>query len=449
MPEDNRTEQNKSAESSAAAAAKTGKAVANIAKGAASGGTVGAALGAAKSSKKLIIPIVALLLIPVLIVVMMPSVIFGKLFSDGSDKKNGIADEAAFTSNMVELNDTISHVLSEGLNETLSEIEQDFASSGCDDYEIDNPYGSDVRFNANYFISLYCAGKDKDIESISCADLEAIVQANKEKLYSFTYEDEVRYADGGIDEETGEPIVIEYTVRCYKIKYNGEIHFANEVFHLNDEQKKLASNYAQNLSVLLHDGCYQVLSATEFSSLGYSYDGVAFTDGKVQVVYYNQGDPRWGDLPYGTDNIRGYACGPTAMAMVVSSLTSYTIDPANMSQWSYEHGHWCSGNGSYETLITGACKEWGLNVELCQRDEPDRIKSALRQGKLIVAIMGPGHFTKGGHFIVLRGITNDGKILVADPASYTRSLEEWDLEIITDECSQYSLLSAPFWIIGH
>ena len=66
-----------------------------------------------------------------------------------------------------------------------------------------------------------------------------------------------------------------------------------------------------------------------------------------------------------------------------------------------------------------------------------------------MAIMGPGHFTKGGHFIVLRGITNDGKILVADPASYTRSQEEWDLEIITDECSQYSLLSAPFWIIGH
>ena len=192
-----------------------------------------------------------------------------------------------------------------------------------------------------------------------------------------------------------------------------------------------------------------MLSTTEFSGLGYSYEGVVFTDGQTQVVYYNQGDPRWADLPYGTDNIAGYACGPTAMSIVVSSLTSFTIDPANMSQWAYEHGHWCSGNGSYQTIITGACSEWGLKVEQCQRDETDRIKEALRQGKLIVAVMGPGHFTKGGHFIVLRGITPEGKILVADPASYTRSGQEWDLEIITDEASRYSLLSAPFWICGH
>ena len=39
--------------------------------------------------------------------------------------------------------------------------------------------------------------------------------------------------------------------------------------------------------------------------------------------------------------------------------------------------------------------------------------------------MAKGHFTSNGHFIVLRGITEDGKVLVADPASYKRSGQEW------------------------
>lgn len=56
-------EENKSQQESAAgtirAAAKTGKTISSIAKGAATGGMHGAALGAAKSSKKWIIGIVA------------------------------------------------------------------------------------------------------------------------------------------------------------------------------------------------------------------------------------------------------------------------------------------------------------------------------------------------------------------------------------------------------
>ena len=64
-----------------------------------------------------------------------------------------------------------------------------------------------------------------------------------------------------------------------------------------------------------------------------------------------------------------------------------------------------------------------------------------------MAIMAEGHFTKGGHFIVLRGM-QDGKILVADPASYQRSGQSWDLSIILDEASRRAGAGGPFWIIG-
>lgn len=182
--------------------------------------------------------------------------------------------------------------------------------------------------------------------------------------------------------------------------------------------------------------------------MGLSYDGVVFTDGETQVVYYNQLDERWKDLPYGTDNIGGYACGPTSMSIVVSSLTSETIDPPHMAQWAYENGYWCSKYGSYHSLIPGAAASWGLPCQGCTASEPQRIVDALANGKLVVAIMTKGHFTKSGHFIVLRGVTSEGKILVADPASYDRSNKAWDMSIILNEASRSAGSGGPFWIIG-
>ena len=448
MSEEQRTQQTNTAESTVHAAAKTGKAVANIAKGAATGGVHGAALATANNSKKWIIALVALAMLPVLIIAMLPSIIFGSFSGDGTNSTNAITDDTVLAQNMMDLNTGISTVLSEGLVDVLSRIDTDFAASGCDSMEVNNPYGSDVVFNANYFISMYCASKDQDISSISLADMESILRANEDELYSFTYSDETRYVDGEIDPQTNQPEQVAVSVRIYEVQYNGEAHFQDHVFALSDDQKLLASNYAQNLSILLGDGMYQVLSMTEFSAMGASYEGVVFTDGVTQVTYYNQLDSRWANSPYGTDNIGGYACGPTAMAIVVSSLTSETVDPPHMAQWAYENGYWCSRSGSYHTVIPGASEEWGLDVEGCTAAEPQRIVDALADGKLVVALMTKGHFTSSGHFIVLRGVTSDGQIMVADPSSYSRSEKTWDLSIILNEASKNAGAGGPFWIIG-
>lgn len=458
MSEENRREQGNSAESSVKAAAKTGKAVANIAKGAATGGIHGAALETAKASKKWIVVLVAVLMLPVMIVAMLPSIIFGSLFGDGTDTPNGISDSTVMTDNMVNLNTGISTILSEGLVDVLARIDADYAVSGCDGMEVNNPYGSDVVFNANYFIALYCASKDTDVSTISQSDMEQILRTHKDKLYSFSYTDEVRQVvveveapaepAAGTEEVEAEPEVIEQTIRVYSISYNGEAYFSDHVFSLTDDQKNLAANYAQNLSVLLSDGVYQVLSATEFSAMGISYEGVVFSDGSTQVVYYNQLDDRWRYEAYGTDDIGGYACGPTAMSIVVSSLTSETVDPPHMAQWAYENGYWCSKSGSYHSLIPGAAEEWDLPVEGCTASEPQRIVDALADGKLVVALMSKGHFTSSGHFIVLRGVTSDEKILVADPSSYSRSEKAWDFSIILNEASKSAGAGGPFWIIG-
>lgn len=286
----------------------------------------------------------------------------------------------------------------------------------------------------------YCAAKELDFDSISLTDMEQILRAGLTHLYSFSRTMEVRTVPA---EEDGEEDTAE-TWYIYTIRYNGEAYFADTIFALTDEQKGLAENYAENLSLFLGDGLFQYAPSTNtIAALG----DVRFTDGETEVIYFNQLDERYANQPYGTDHIGGYGCGPTSMAIVVSSLTSETVDPVQMARWAYEHGYWCSKSGSYHTLIPGAAQAWGLSVEGCTASEPQRILDALADGKLVVALMTKGHFTKSGHFIVLRGV-QDEKILVADPASYRRSQKAWELSIILNEASRRAGAGGPFWIIG-
>ena len=428
-------------------AVKTGKAIASAAKGAAVGGPYGAAAGlalaAGQHGKKLLVAVAVLLLLPVLFVLMLPGLIFGGLTSSGAPGQPVLNDGDAITAHMDSIAAAIDEILAEGVADAKERAAKDFATTGGDNYEIVEPFN--VTSHTNSFISQYCAAKEQSWAEISLEDLKQLLRTGKSSLYSFTRTSEIRTVEAD-DPDT--PDVVETkqeTWYIYTLVYNGEDYFAGQVFHLTDDQKELAGNYAQNLSLFLSDGSIQhtEYSGGTITSLG----DVRFTDGATEVVYFNQLDQRYANKPYGTDNIGGYGCGPTSMAIVVSSLTDEIVDPTSMAKWAYEHGGWCKGQGSYHSLIPNAAKAWGLNVEGCRASEPQRIIDALSSGKLVVAIMSPGHFTTGGHFIVLRGV-KDGKILVADPASTSRSQKEWDLSIILSEASKRPGAGGPFWIIG-
>lgn len=463
MAQQERSGLNEAAEISAHAAdavrgaVKTGKAVSGAAKGAAAAGPYGAVAAALWTHRKAVVAIIAgLLAIPVLFIMLLPSLIFGGLTQAGSEGNPDspiLNDNAAIVENINQISQAISDLLEEGQEDVRARIDADFAASGADQKEIINPYENSPAYNANRFIAMYCAAKNQDYVSISLKDMEALIRKAKNSLYTVTSTEETRattVTDTVIDEKTGQVTETEREVsevwKIYTIIYNGETYFEDKIFALSDEQKELAENYAQNLSVFLGDGMMQGLLPAESADL-VSLGDIRFSDGSTQVVYYNQLDKRYASKPYGTDDIGTYGCGPTCMAMVVSSLTNETVNPVEMARWAYENGYWCSRNGSYHSLIPGAAKAWGLPVQGCGKTEGQRIVDALSQGKLVVAIMLKGHFTSSGHFIVLRGVEN-GKILVADPASYTRSQQTWDLSIILNETSSRAGAGGPFWIIG-
>lgn len=433
-------------------AIKTGKAVSAVAKGAAIGGPYGAAVGAVLAGRrhigKIIAVIAIVVMLPVLFVLMLPGLLFGGLTGSGASGTEGfpvLNNEQAVIENANNITFSINQLLNEGLDDVLARIDADFAASDGEEMEIHNPYATAPVYNANLFISQYCAARSLDFRTISLSDMEAVLRRNKSYFYSFTRKEELRDREE-TDPDTNEKSTVTEKWMIYTISYNGEAHFADNVFQLTDEQKELAADYAANLSLFLGDGMLQNLTAWNGNSIP-SLGDIRFEDGGTPVVYFNQMDERYADKPYGTDHIGSYGCGPSAMAIVVSSLAGETVDPVEMADWAYKNGYWCKGSGSYHALIPGAAKAWGLPVSGCSASEPQRIIDALSEGKLVVAIMAKGHFTSSGHFIVLRGV-QDGKVMVADPGSYKRSNQLWDLSIILNEASRRAAAGGPFWIIG-
>lgn len=179
-------------------------------------------------------------------------------------------------------------------------------------------------------------------------------------------------------------------------------------------------------------------------------DGVEYlTGGNLTLCYFNQGDEQWAEKPFGRDPIGRYGCGPTALAMLVSGMTGNLITPEQMAAWAASEGYAALHSGSYLSIVPGTAKRYGLNcVSIPVADATaDTLYEALSTGGVLVALMGPGHFTSGGHFILLHGTTLSGEILVADPNSRENSLAVWDPEIILSEFSGSRSDGSPLWLI--
>ena len=214
---------------------------------------------------------------------------------------------------------------------------------------------------------------------------------------------------------------------------------------LTAPEEVLADPQLAGEPAILSEGPISDPSLTELKEI----DGKeVLTGGIIPVVYYNQGDAAWADQPYGDDDIGHYGCGPVTMSMAVSSMGGWDSDPVQMAQWAVEHGYWAKGGGSYLSIVEGTAAAYGLTASSLEEHTPQAVREALLSGNLLVALMGPGHFTQGGHFILLRGVTLSGTILVADPNSEERSLMEWEPQLILDELSASTANGAPLWVLS-
>lgn len=167
-----------------------------------------------------------------------------------------------------------------------------------------------------------------------------------------------------------------------------------------------------------------------------------------EIVYFSQEDERWANEYYGNnDDMSTYGCGPSVLAMLVSSFTENRVTPIEMAKWAYDNGYYSSGSGSLHSIIPEGSKSFGLKVTNLGKSNKYEIQDCLDQGKVVVGLMGKGYFTEGGHFIILRGVSNQGQILIADSKNKENNEKGFNIELILNESKKNATFGGPFWAI--
>lgn len=178
-------------------------------------------------------------------------------------------------------------------------------------------------------------------------------------------------------------------------------------------------------------------SSSDYCAQGSTAAGQAtrYIDG---FTLYSQGDPDWASHPYGSSTIKDSGCGPSSVAMVVSTLTGQKVTPVDVADWGTQNGMYLKGDGSSWELFTKGPQNWGLKS---QKIDASQIAKTLQDGGLIIASgTGSVPFSTNGHIIVLRAINEQGELLIGNPGNKASNDRSWPMEHVTSQ-------ARGFWAI--
>lgn len=234
--------------------------------------------------------------------------------------------------------------------------------------------------------------------------------------------EENAYLSGAFPEGSPEALVKEYA-NSHNIAYSEYPEEIVNMFARNEETKEFVLSYPKE-----HNKKHGV-NMREYKNC-------------ETVPLFMQWDKRWGYIEY-SGNVAGLTgCGPVCLSMVAYYLTKDPdMSPDNVIKFAAENGYASNGNGSKWTLISEGGEKLGFEVTELPLDKT-RIVNNLQAGNPIICVMGAGHFTTTGHFIVLTGY-EDGKFSVNDPNSYKNSERTWTYEEIKDEIKNIWAIRNP------
>lgn len=171
-----------------------------------------------------------------------------------------------------------------------------------------------------------------------------------------------------------------------------------------------------------------------------------------QPVDYKQYDSRWALTDYSTKgektNIKESGCGPTCAAMCIATITGKTFTPEDACAWSLAHGYKACKQGTEYAYFVPQFVEHGIDcymlswVNTYGKPNHENHKKAfdlLKNGAYLIALMGKGVWTSGGHFVLVWW--EDGKVRINDPASTKTHRLNGDPTTFKREVRHY-------WVVG-
>ena len=147
----------------------------------------------------------------------------------------------------------------------------------------------------------------------------------------------------------------------------------------------------------------------------------------VQPKDFKQYDSKWGRKNYTScgnksQTMSNSGCGPTAAANVVATLKDGSVTPWTLAQIAMEKGYRTKSNGTSWSFFKYIAGKYGFS-KFIQTSNIATLKACLDAGGYVVCSMGPGYWTKGGHFITAWKYEG-GYIYCNDPASSSRKKQK-------------------------
>lgn len=152
---------------------------------------------------------------------------------------------------------------------------------------------------------------------------------------------------------------------------------------------------------------------------------------RTKPIHYLQYDTRWGYITFSShgdskQTIATSGCGAASFAMVLATFLDPDIKPPDVATVIVDNFYRTYNNGVDWGFFPFAAKKYGLPFK--QSYSTDEAIEGLKKGALVVASMGPGYFTREGHYILLWGLDESGgQMLVNDPNSNVRTRAGYDI----------------------
>lgn len=172
-------------------------------------------------------------------------------------------------------------------------------------------------------------------------------------------------------------------------------------------------------------------------------------------ISYLQTDPKWRNVKYAeageSSTIGGSGCGPTAMAMVLATWADRSVTPLTECRWAQKHGYKAKGGGTYHAYFAAAAARYGLISRQINSASiygnsttmyHDVARAAINQGDLVIACMGPGVWTKSGHFVLVWAIQGN-VVYINDPASTRPERIRGNYAVFRRQVKYYHVITRP------
>ncbi len=202
----------------------------------------------------------------------------------------------------------------------------------------------------------------------------------------------------------------EQTIEQVMLKYappseNDTELYIKQLYQWADEIHQLAGdsidvNYLGSTNQYFYNNCQSKSSYNDLNNF---------------ITYYQYQSPWAGhNFDPSCGNIKQCGCGPTTMAIILANLKNdRSINPIIISD---QMNGMKVAQGTTFSALTIIPKRYGAKSEPLGSNVYQAI-NFLKKGYLIAVSVTKSIFTNGGHFIVFRGLTPEGNILVADPNS--------------------------------